>query len=201
MPPHTDALSNVHWDHVHFTSLPLAKHVKLQAQIAALAPQSAGRSLDIGALYAEMGRRCLAKILRGLNILFATELELETFTGLPLPEATEALFSDGVEKVCCKRGSAGAILYLNNGSVFASSAPAVQVVEDTTGAGDVFAAVFVAAGLSGASDPVTLQVATKLASNSVKALGRRAYPSSDEFFGALQAEGFRTKGSSHPGGG
>jgi ribokinase len=196
MPARTDTLSNIHWTHIHFTSLPLAEHVELQVQIAELMSQRAGRSLDIGALYAEMGRRRLAKLLHELDLLFATELELKTFTGLPLPKAIETLFSDGVETVCCKRGAAGAKLYSSSGNVLECIAPAVQSV-DSTGAGDVFAAVFVAARLKGVSDLGALRVATSLASSSVGAPGRRAYPSAKDFSGALQREGFQIRWSNH----
>jgi sugar/nucleoside kinase (ribokinase family) len=188
IPLHLEVFSNTNWDHIHFTSLPLRKHVDIQARIAALAPQTAGRSLDIGALYANMGRRRLQKLLRLVNMLFATEQELEIFTGVASDNAPALLFDEGVKIVCCKRGAAGARLYRKDGSVLNCVAPAVQSV-DTTGAGDVFAAVFVAASLRGATDIVALQVATNLASKSVTGYGRGAYPCVEDFVDALKLFG------------
>lgn len=188
IPSRPEVLSNTNWDHIHFTSLPLRKHVDIQVRIAALARRTAGRSLDIGALYAKMGRRRLKKLLRAVNVLFATEQELEIFTGVASDNAPELLFGEGVKMVCCKRGAAGARLYRNNGTVLDCVAPAVQSV-DTTGAGDVFAAVFVAACLRGATDIVALQVATNLASKSVTVWGRGAYPRIEGFLDALKSPG------------
>jgi pfkB family carbohydrate kinase len=68
-----------------------------------------------------------------------------------------------------------------------SMAPETSAV-DTTGAGDVFAAVFIGACLNGASQRVALRVATRLASKSVTAWGRAAYPTNDEFGVALKEE-------------
>jgi ribokinase len=187
MPANAKAISGVDWDHIHFTSLPLVKHIDLQKSIADLAP-AATRSLDIGALYAQIGRHQLAKLLKGLHFLFATELELETFTGISLPRATKVLFEDGVHAVCCKRGAEGASLYVNDGTVIDSVAPIVRSV-DSTGAGDVFAAVFVSARLWGVPNVSALQIATNLASNSVTARGRQAYPTSEDFFIQLKSSG------------
>ena len=186
LPLSVSAISQIRWSHIHFTSMPLAKHVDLQVQIAT---QAASKSLDIGALYAEMGRPRLVNLLRGLDVLFATEQELEIFTDLPLPRAVDALFSDGVDLICCKRGSAGASTYSRAGISTHCEAAAVRSM-DTTGAGDVFAAAFVAARLTGSTDDLALKVATVLASHSVTALGRQAYPNAESFSAVLSEVGY-----------
>jgi ribokinase len=187
LPPQANVVKGLSVDHVHFTSLPTEKQLELQHQISTLIPASAGRSLDIGTFYAAMGHRGLAHLLRGLDVLFATRREVELFAGLPLPSAANELFADGVKTICCKRGAAGASLYQSEGCMVESIAPEVSVV-DTTGAGDVFAAVFIGACLNGASHRVALRVATRLASKSVTAWGRAAYPTNDEFGVALKEE-------------
>jgi ribokinase len=174
------------YDHIHLTSLASKEGIQRQRHILEIFPKSTRRSLDIGALYASIGYIKLADVLQELDILFATEAELENFTGISLKPSIDLLLEHGVKAVCCKQGPAGAALYESNGNFTKCNAPEVDVV-DTTGAGDVLAAIFIAASLHGRTLPEALEIATALASNSVTAWGRTAYPNKGIFRAALDA--------------
>lgn len=187
LPTQLDSIEGLNVDHVHFTSMASDEHLDRQVRIAALLPKSTRQSLDIGSLYSAMGYQRVSRLIQGLDVLFATQSELEEFAERPVVEAVDLFISDGVAAICCKRGAAGATLYESDGSVIECSSPEVRAV-DSTGAGDVFAGVFVGACLNGATRPEALRVATNLASKSVTGWGRSAYPERADFRAVLQTE-------------
>ncbi|MBA2598543.1 MAG: hypothetical protein H0V00_18130 [Chloroflexia bacterium] len=77
-----------------------------------------------------------------------------------------------------KRGARGAHLWIGGTSAFAVKGHAVDVV-DATGAGDAFAAAFIAAYQDGQSEREALAFANAAAALSVKHLGARAMPDRD----------------------
>jgi 2-dehydro-3-deoxygluconokinase len=91
---------------------------------------------------AAAARDQLRRLLRGVNVLFASEHEL------PLVAAGPAeLLDEGVREVVVKRGAAGASSYTAEG-VTTAAAKAIRVV-DVVGAGDAFAAGYLSALLDG----------------------------------------------------
>ena len=172
------------FDHVDFTSLPTREQLGIQLQINRLLPKHLSRSLDIGSFYAGLGLHSLSFFLAQLALLFGTRAELEALTKRALEPAARELVELGVKCVCCKNGADGATLYQSDGSIIDVSAPEVPVI-DTTGAGDVFAAGFIAVLLGGATYTTALRVASKLAGKSVTAWGRAAYPTKEDFRLAL----------------
>jgi len=167
---------------IHFTSLPTVEQVVLQAELIEQVPSTVRCSLDIGSLYAEMGHERLAPLLRRLHVLFATESELEVFASSKVA-ARALLFQAGLEAICEKSGPSGATLVRREG-VLHCEAPAVEAT-DSTGAGDVLAATFIASVINGAAYEEALKISVPLASASVRYWGRTGYPSMADFRRAI----------------
>lgn len=130
-------------------------------------------ALDPGELYSKKGLEELRPMLARTDFLFLTEREMEEMTkatqvgGLTLLEA-------GAKVVVVKQGAAGA-------SVIASqrefSVPAEPTkVLDTTGAGDVFAAGFLAGILLNRPLDECAKIASKATALGISGYGREKYP-------------------------
>jgi ribokinase len=148
----------------------------LEAQLALLERLPAGVEVafDPGEIYARKGVKRFLPLLQRCAYLFSTETELEMLCGLSLPEALDFLQNAGVGLVIVKMGGRGARLVGNRVDLYVPPLP-VEVV-DVTGAGDLFAAGFIAAmieqvGLEGAG-----RLAAWAASRGISGLGRSAYP-------------------------
>jgi sugar/nucleoside kinase (ribokinase family) len=84
----------------------------------------------------------------GVDLLFANELEVMQLTGDQSLGQAIATVSDKVPCLVVTRGEHGAIAFSNGEGVEVPAAPIDKVV-DTTGAGDLFAAGFLAARARG----------------------------------------------------
>ena len=84
-----------------------------------------------------------------IDILFVNEGELASLTGLDDFEAGVAALSPKVPVLVATRGASGAIAVANGQRAEVSAEPVAKVV-DTTGAGDLFAAGFLAGHVRGA---------------------------------------------------
>jgi len=181
LPNANDALGAEHLDldylnsarFVHLSSF--AGEAPFRAQQAIVPSLSGPRiSFDPGELYCRRGMGALAGLLRRSSVAFMTERELEYLTGLQAREGAAKLLECGVEMVVCKRGRRGAWLFTGEGR-YEAAAPEVEVV-DPTGAGDVFAAAFLAGLLLGQPAVECARFAVEAASHSVTAFGRERYP-------------------------
>jgi ribokinase len=158
---------------VHLSSF--AGELPFQAQQAVLPRLSHPRiSFDPGELYCRKGLDGLATILKRTYLLFLTERELKYLTGLNPREGAPKLFECGVTIVACKRGRHGALVFSEDGT-HEVPAPEMEVV-DPTGAGDVFAAGFLAGLLLDRSVAECGRFAADVASQSVAGYGREKYP-------------------------
>lgn len=148
----------------------------LEAQLALLARLPTGTEIafDPGEIYARKGVKRFLPLLHRCSYLFASERELEMLCGLSLPESLDFLLSAGVNLIVCKMGSRGARLVGRRVDMYVPPLPAEVV--DVTGAGDVFAAGFLAALL----EQLGLESAGRLgawaASRGIAGLGRSSYP-------------------------
>lgn len=148
----------------------------LEAQLALLErlPAETEVAFDPGEIYARKGVKRFLPILHRCAYLFANEHELEMLCGLSLPESLDFVLSAGVSVVVCKMGSRGARLVGRRADLYVSPVP-TEVV-DVTGAGDVFAAGFLAALI----EQVGLESAGRLgawaASRGIAGVGRSTYP-------------------------
>ncbi|MBA4391916.1 MAG: hypothetical protein C0407_00020 [Desulfobacca sp.] len=163
---------------LHMTSLP-GEGLRLQGRLAAEIFSKVRISFDPGEVYARRGLQDLSPILSRSEILFITEKELMLLTGLPLQEAVLKVQSLGIKIVAVKRTGAGAAIYRG---LEAWDLPAEVVsAKDTTGAGDVFAAGFLAGLLREQSLPDCGRLGLALAHQSMMGIGRDAYPGVEDF--------------------
>jgi ribokinase len=150
--------------------------VPLEAQLALLErlPAETQVAFDPGEIYARKGVKRFLPILQRCSYLFANERELEMLCGLSLPESVDFVLSAGVNVVVCKMGSRGARLIGRRMDLYVPPQPAE--VADVTGAGDVFAAGFLAALI----EQVGLESAGRLgawaAGRGIAGAGRSTYP-------------------------
>jgi sugar/nucleoside kinase (ribokinase family) len=131
----------------------------------------------------------LEEALPGLGALILSQEDLLPPLGMasapgmpPTPEDAEALIADWARRVpllVVTRGPEGALLYANGeGPVAYPGVPASEV--DPTGAGDVFAAAFLAALHAGAAAGAAVAFANRVAARSVEAAGTSSIPALGE---------------------
>jgi ribokinase len=131
-----------------------------------------GFSLSPGMIYARKKLEKLGPLVSSSSILFLTEKEIETMTGLGYKDACKALIDEGVKIVAVTRDSNGC--YIANGQEeILSPAYEVHDVIDTTGAGDAFAAGFLYGHLKGKPLKRCAEYGNWLASRCITKLGAR----------------------------
>ena len=162
-------------DHLHVSGYTLMRPGARDAARTALeSARASGLSISIDASSAEPLRQMAGGLLPWCapgDVLFANADEAEVLTGERDPhDAAAALSRSGLVAVV-KAGSRGAYLAQHASVVHA---PAVDArIRDTTGAGDAFAAGYLAAWRSGADEPAALVAATRLAALAVGRPGGR----------------------------
>jgi len=118
--------------------------------------------------------KALLPIINNTSIIFPTDREIELMTGKDYKSGARELRENGVAIVACKRGEKGSYI-LSKDEEFNMPTKRVKVV-DKTGAGDVYAAGFLAGLLSGRSLRDCASIATKAACLSITGYGREKYP-------------------------
>jgi len=160
---------------LHLTSFCSENMLRLQEQLFEYDLSETKITFDPGEIYSRYGIKNLYGILKHTKILFATTEELKLLTGREPLEAVKEIINCGTEIVVCKMSEFGSMIITNEINVTIPITPVEKVV-DKTGAGDVYAAGFIAGVLSGLS----LESCGKLASNtsalSITAYGREKYP-------------------------
>ncbi len=160
----------------------------LQAQLELLQrlPPDVDIAFDPGELYARRGVKRFLPLLQRTAYLFATETELELMCGVPLDEALSFLMNVGVGLAICKMGARGARLVGQRGDMYIPPSP-VDVV-DVTGAGDLFAAGFLAAIMENLGLEAAGHLAAWTAARGIGGLGRSAYPTAADWQERIAAE-------------
>ena len=158
----------------YFTSF--AGDGPLAAQLALLErlPANVEVAFDPGEIYARKGVKRFLPLLHRCAYLFATETELELLCGLSLPESIDFVLNAGVSLVVCKMGGRGARLVGRRGDLYVPPVPAEVV--DVTGAGDLFAAGFLAAMIEDVGLESAGRLAAWAASRGIAGVGRAGYP-------------------------
>ncbi len=126
-------------------------------------------SLNPGTVLSSYGIDSLHKIIKRANIIFLNKKEVSLLTGKDYNEGARKLVDIGVPMVVVTCGRRGANLYSSDG-VIHSSPPEVKSL-DTTGAGDAFAAGFIASLVKNKEIEQCLQFGNMLASKCVGKLG------------------------------
>jgi ribokinase len=160
----------------------------LAAQLALLErlPTDVDVAFDPGEIYARKGVKRFLPLLRRCAYLFATEKELAMLCGLSLPESLDFILNAGVALVVCKMGGRGARLVGHRVDLYVPPVPAEVV--DVTGAGDLFAAGFLAGVMEGVGLEGAGRLAAWAASRGIAGLGRTTYPGAAQWRERLAEE-------------
>jgi len=157
---------------VYFTSFVGDKPLDAQRRLAKEVESRI--ALDPGELYARRGLDELREIIERAEVVFATDSEIEVLTGMDYQRGCQELLSVGATVVACKRGEKGSYVVSADGA-FEVPAETVDVV-DKTGAGDVYAAGFIAGLLRKAAIEECASFASRVAAKSIAGYGRSRYP-------------------------
>ena len=118
----------------------------------------------------EVGPARFLEWTAGFSTLFANEDEARTLAGTSDLEAQMRMLGSHYERVVIKLGPRGAAVGTRDGVSMSMPAPMVDVV-DTTGAGDAFAAAFLAAEIRGESLEACLTAGVRAGSAAVTRVG------------------------------
>ncbi len=185
--------------YLHLTSLTRSEELAAQIKLVESIPDDVRVSFDPGELYCHLGAEALAPILRRTHVLFFNEREAELLTGGSDAEGCERALSLGPALVVCKRGGQGVDVFAADGQRFSVAARKVAVV-DPTGAGDVFAAGFLAGLLLDLEPERCAVLGAEAAAESITGYGRSRYPGPEllESRGLRPPPRRRTAGGSPP---
>ncbi len=160
--------------HAIFTSFVADEPLETQLALLERLPKDVDISFDPGEIYARKGVKRFLPILQRCAYLFSTATELEMLCGLSLPESLDFLLNTGVGLVIVKMGGRGARLVGRRVDRYVPPRPAEVV--DVTGAGDLFAAGFIAAMIEQTGLESAGRLAAWTASRAISGLGRSGYP-------------------------
>ncbi len=169
---------------LYFSSFVSDKQLQVQTEIAGKLCPSISLALDPGELYARRGLLALEELLSRCRLLFITDQELELLTGRKYKAGARQIQSLGVETVICKRGEKGAYV-LSPKEEFKLPVEKISAV-DKTGAGDVFAAGFIAGLFNGLDIEKCTLLGHKTAIKSMLAVGRKSYPDKEFLLKTIQ---------------
>lgn len=159
---------------LHLSSFHADSALLMQKQLLDLLDDDVYVSFSPGERYARRGLAQVRDIIARSRLVFLNEREMGLLTGLPPPEGSKALLRTGAKVVACTLGGMGALISTRTSEerILAKGAKAV----DTTGAGDVFAAGFLAGYIEGGSVETCGRIGAAVAALSVTAYGREGYP-------------------------
>ncbi|MCD6472151.1 carbohydrate kinase family protein [Candidatus Aerophobetes bacterium] len=158
---------------LHITSL--LGETPFEAQKIIAQKTKAKISFDPGEPHVKRGIEELKPIFKRSFIIFPSQEEVKMLTGKDYKNgAREMLNNYGIKIVACTRGNKGSYILSKEEEIELLSEEAEVV--DTMGAGDVYAAGFLAGLLKGYTLFKCAKLATKAAAQSIKDYGRKSYP-------------------------
>lgn len=138
----------------------------------------------------------MQRIQRGIassSILFGSGTdELMPVTGADSPQAAAMVLGAPERAVVCRAGSAGADVYLPDGTISHSDAFSVPVV-DTLGAGDAYNAGFIIAAAEGLSLAEANRRGNAVAAWNIMHSGARNFPSRDQLHAFIKTNRFQDR--------
>jgi sugar/nucleoside kinase (ribokinase family) len=147
-----------------------------RSAVTALMAVAAARRLPVAVdpasvgFLAEVGPENFLAWTRRASLIFANKAEAMALTGTADTAAQLTALGATYPRVVIKRGAAGAVLGGPGGVRIERAAPRVRVT-DTTGAGDAFAAAFLAADLAGLPPETCLERAVAAGAEATTRLG------------------------------
>jgi ribokinase len=159
---------------LHMTSFAGENPTDAQNKTAELMRGKTLLSFDPGEISTQKGLVKMMPTLKNSHILFITDREVRLLTGEDYVDGTREIIKYGPEIVVCKQGKIGSYI-LTHDQEFRVAALEVQAI-DKTGAGDVYAAGFLAGMLRNMSLIKCAQAANKAAARSITGWGRENYP-------------------------
>jgi sugar/nucleoside kinase (ribokinase family) len=126
-------------------------------------------SFNPGSILCSFGLKKLNKIIKRTDILFLNKKEVTLLTNMKIGDGTKLLLELGVPIVVVTMGKDGAMVYTSKEVIKTPAKPAKAL--DTTGAGDVFAAGFLASFLKDQNLKECLRFANQLSAQCVENLG------------------------------
>jgi sugar/nucleoside kinase (ribokinase family) len=126
-------------------------------------------SLNPGTLLSEYGIKGLYKSIKRTNIIFLNKKEITILTGEEVNKGAQILLDTGIEMIVVTCGKDGAYLYTNDRVIHSPVKETVAL--DTTGAGDSFAAGFIASYIKDKNLRECLDFANQVASSCVGQFG------------------------------
>lgn len=142
-------------------------------------------SFSPGEIYVRRGMENLLPLITNSYLLFINQREIEQLTGQNFRDAGESLLKNGPQIIVCTRGKEGSLIFSRT-EIEEIPVENNHKVIDPTGAGDVYTAGFLAGLLLNFSLLNCGRIATRMAGQSVKGLGRDNYPDSKDFEKILQ---------------
>lgn len=138
-------------------------------------------SFDGGELYARRGLRDLKPFLKRSQIIFFSKEEVTMLTGKSYKEGARELLSFGPKIVVATLGARGCWVFTKSEDFYKPAFPVLpETIKDTVGAGDVFAAGFLAGLLKEKPLRACARFANLMAAESIKGKGRTRYPTQDD---------------------
>jgi sugar/nucleoside kinase (ribokinase family) len=122
-----------------------------------------------------VGGQAFRAMTDGVDLVFVTLDEAEILCGSRVPHVVGARLTEPYKEVVLKLGADGA-LWCSRGNasgVRVPATPPVGPVVDTTGAGDAFAAAWLAARAAGEQAEPALRISTRAAATVVTRVGAR----------------------------
>ncbi len=171
------ALAAARW--LHVSGYTLLNPGSRPAGCAALAAARAGAvptSVDVAsaAPLEALGGKEFLRLTDGVDLVFCTLDEAEVLVGSRDPATVLARLTATYRQVVLKLGSLGATWATDGAEpVLVPAAAAVGPVVDSTGAGDAFAAAYVAAAVDGVEVAGALRTACQVAASVVTQVGAR----------------------------
>lgn len=159
-------------DHLHVAGYALLRDGSRDAALSALErARAAGMSTSVDPSSASLLSGGLRQLGKGVGLLMPNGLEARALTGLESPVAAARVLAEVFPEVVVTLGEGGA-LWTDGSEVVRMAAEPAEAV-DTTGAGDAFAAGYLAACLRGAPPENALAAGCTLAARAVTTMGAR----------------------------
>lgn len=167
---------------LHLTSFAGEVPTNAQVELAQKIGDGVKISFDPGEIHTQKGLVKMMPVFRKSHTVFITDREVRLLTGEDYVDGTHEILNYGPEIVVCKLGKIGSFV-LTREEEFGIPAEKVKAI-DKTGAGDVYAAGFVAGLLKKMPLMQCAQFANKAAAKSIEGWGRDNYPDQSLFTGA-----------------